>query len=126
MHVFVAFDQEGHRYRVGVDSFAEVSLVSPRLIKKHWAVTTGPVVIMRGIGGGKAVHKQVNVPLRSQWGAPLDELEMFAAEPPNGVDILMGLDIQEKMGAVIDRRAATVTMLQHKLEIRTDPSPEVT
>ena len=126
VHVFVAFDQEGYRYRVGMDSFAEVSLVSPRLIKEHWAMTNDPGVIMRGIGGGKEVHKQVTVPLRSQWGAPLDELERFAAEPPNGVDILMGLDIQEKLGAVIDRRAATVTMLKHKLEIRTAPSPEVT
>ena len=85
VHVFVAFDQEGHRYRVGVVSFAEVSLVSPRLIKKHWAMTNGPCVIMPGIGGGKEVHKQVTVPLRSQLGAPLDELEMFAADPPNGV-----------------------------------------
>ena len=122
----MAFDQEGYRYRVGVDSFAEVSLISPRLIKEHWAVTNGPGVIMRGIGGGKEVHKQVTVPPRSQWGAPLDELEMFAAEPPNGVDVLMGLDIQEQLGAVTYRRAATVTMLQHKLEIRTAPTPEVT
>ena len=50
VHVFIAFDQEGCRYRAGVDSFAEVSLISPRLIKEHWTVTNGPGVIMRGIG----------------------------------------------------------------------------
>ena len=45
VHVFIAFevsfDDDGTAYHVGVDSFAEVSLISPRLVKEmaasYWA-----------------------------------------------------------------------------------------
>jgi hypothetical protein len=32
----VAFDKLGNRYRVGVDSYAEISLISPTLVKPSW------------------------------------------------------------------------------------------
>ena len=37
-HVFTAFDVAGKMYRVGVDSFAEISLISSAKIQGSWEV----------------------------------------------------------------------------------------
>ena len=35
-HTFVAFDKLGNRYRVGVDSYAEISMISKKAVKASW------------------------------------------------------------------------------------------
>ena len=36
VHTFVAFDKLGNRYRVGVDSYAEISMISKKAVKPSW------------------------------------------------------------------------------------------
>ena len=126
VHVFTAFDTEGAMYRVGVDSFAEISLIAPHLVKDHWDKNTEASVSMKGIGGRKVAEHCVTVPLKAQWGAPTDHFDVFAIEPPHGVDILMGLDIQDKLGTIINREQSTVSFSRHKLVIKTELSATVT
>ena len=126
VHVFTAFDSDGTSYRVGVDSFAEISLISPQLVKNDWSQRTGSGMRMKGIGKAVVADHSVTVPLKSQWGAPTDYFDLFALEPPHGVDILMGLDIQDKLGTIINREQATVSFTRHKLVIKTEPSILVT
>ena len=41
-------------------------------------------------------------------------------DTPKGVDILMGLDIQDVLGTVIDRPASTIMFDLHKVNVKTD------
>ena len=122
VHIFIAFDEEGRSYRVGVDSFAEVSLISPTFVRKHWNTHTNANVNLSGIGGKRLASIAADVPLRLQWAAPLDTHAMFISETPPSVDILMGLDVQDRLGTHIDRINGTVSFSCHKLNIKTEPS----
>ena len=79
-----------------------------------------------GIGGRKRANEFTTMPFQAQWGAATDQFDLYAIKPPNGVDILMGLDIQDVLGTVIDRERSTVSCLFHKLNIKTEPSAIVT
>ena len=47
-------------------------------------------------------------------------------DTPKGVDILMGLDIQDVLGTVIDRPASTIMFDLHKVNVKTDRADTVT
>ena len=65
IHTFVAFDKLGNRYRVGVDSYAEISLISPTLVKPSWDTIelNAASIQMSGIGGKELATKAVTLPL---------------------------------------------------------------
>ena len=41
-------------------------------------------------------------------------------DTPEGVNILMGLDIQDKLGTIINRPASTITFESQKLNVKTE------
>ena len=96
------------------------------MVQKHWKTKRTREIVFNGIGGKRLANEAVIVPMRTQWGAPLDAFEMYASEPPPGTDMLMGLDIQDKLGTIIDRQKGTVSFSTHKLSIKTEPSLLVT
>ena len=49
----------------------------------------------------------VVLPSLLQWGQPAVNMSLHVGDTPYGVDNLMGLDIQDKLQAVIDRPART-------------------
>ena len=65
VHVFTAFDDLGNPYRVGVDSFAEISLIDPDVIKPQWN-RTSKQVWASGIGGKKLASEFMTMPFRAQ------------------------------------------------------------
>lgn len=94
IHTFVAFDELGNRYRVGVDSYAEMS---PSGVKPNWDTIDlkAASIRMSGIGGKELATKAVKMPIRLQWGQPAFGSTLYVGDIPKGVDILMGLDIQD-------------------------------
>ena len=79
-----------------------------------------------GIGGKKLASEFTTMPFKAQWGAATDQFDLYVIKPPDGIDILMGLDIQDVLGTVIDREHSTVKFSFHKLNIKTEPSARVT
>ena len=128
IHTFVAFDDDGRPYRVGVDSFAEISLISPKMSDRttNWTRNTGCGISMRGLGGKRVASETVTMKFRAQWAAPCDEFELVEYDTPFGVDILLGLDIQDKLGTIIDRPRGLVKFEKYKLNIKTEHADEVT
>ena len=97
-------------YRVGVDSFAETSLISSAKIQDSWEVTElhAAPVRMAGIGGEKVASKAVTLPISLQWAQKHVDMQLYVGDTPEGVAILMGLDIQEPLGTVIDRPVSVI------------------
>ena len=64
IHTFVAFDKLGNRYRVGVDSYAEISMISTNAVKASWDTINlkAAAVKMSGIGGLKLANKAMVLP----------------------------------------------------------------
>ena len=57
---------------------------------------------MSDIGGKELATKAVMLPLHMQWGQPMLNSKLYVGDTLKGVDILMGLDIQDYLGTVID------------------------
>ena len=100
VHVFTAFDDRGNPYRVGVDSFAEISLIDPDVIKPQWNRTRKQVWASE-IGGKQLASEFTTMPFKAQWGAATDQFDLYVIKPPDGIDILMGSDIQDVLGTII-------------------------
>ena len=81
---------------------------------------------MSGIGGKELATKAVKMPIRLQWGQPTFGSTLYVGDTPKGVDILMGLDIQDVLGTVIDRPASTIMFNLHKITVKTDRADTVT
>ena len=128
IHTFVAFDKAGNRYRVGVDSYAEISMISTKAIKASWETIDlkAAAVKMSGIGGSKLANKAVTLPTLLQWGQPPVNMTLYVGDTPYGVDILMGLDIQDQLQTVIDRPASTIMFHRQKVNVKTDVADTVT
>ena len=128
VHVFTSFDAAGKMYRVGVDSFAEISLISAAIIQGLWQVTElhAAPVRMVGIGGGKIASKAVTLPISLQWAQKPVDMQLYVGDTPEGVDILMGLDIQEPLGTIIDRPASVIRFQSQKVEVKTESTAKVT
>ena len=116
IHTFVAFDKLGNRYCVGVDSYAEISMISTKVVKASWDTIDlkAAAVKMSGIGGSKLANKAVVLPTLLQWGQSPVNMSLYIGDTPYGVDILMGLDIQDKLQTVIDRPASTIMFHKQK------------
>ena len=110
VHTFVLFDKLGNRYRVGVDSYAEISMITTKAVKASWDTIDlkAAAVKMSDIGGTKLANKAIILPTLLQWGQPPVNVSLYVGDTPYGVDILMGLDIQDKLQTVIDRPASTI------------------
>ena len=87
-------------YRISVGSYAEISLISPRRVQANWETTEllAASVYMSGIGGKEMATKSLDLNMKLQWGQPDVGMRMYVGDMPEGVDILMGLDIQDRLG----------------------------
>jgi hypothetical protein len=128
IHTFVAFDKLGNRYRIGVDSYAEISMISKKVVKPSWDTIDlkAAAVKMSGVGGSKLANTAVILPTLLQWGQPPVNMSLYVGETPHGVDILMGLDIQDALETVIDRPASTIMFHKQKVNVKTDTADTVT
>ena len=81
-----------------------------------------------GIGGEKVANKAVTLPISLQWAQkPVDmQLYSYVGDTPEGVAILMGLDIQEPLGTVIDRPASVIRFQSKQMEVKTESTLKVT
>ena len=128
VHTFVAFDKLGNRYRVGVDSYAEMAMISKKVVKASWDTVDlkAAAVKISDVGGSKLANKAVLLPTSLQWGQPPVNMSLYVGDTPYGVDILMGLDIQDKLQTVINRPASTIMFLKQKVNVKTDNADTVT
>ena len=130
IHKFIAFDKLGNRYRVGVDSYAEISLISPSVVRESWDTTdlNAASIGMSGIGGKKLATKAVKLPIQLHWKQPAFDSRLYdiVGATPEGVDILMDLNIQDELGTVIDRPASTIMFSSQKVNVKTDIADRVT
>ena len=53
-------------------------------------------------------------------------MQLYVGDTPEGVDILMGLDIQEPLGTIIDRPASVIRFQSQKIEVKTESTSKVT
>ena len=81
---------------------------------------------MSGIGGKELATKAVKMPIRLQWGQPAFGTTLYVGDTPKGVDIMMGLDIQDVLGTAIDRPVSTIMFNLHKVNVKTDRADTVT
>ena len=81
---------------------------------------------MVGIGRGKIASKAVTLPISLQWAQKPVDMQLYVGDTPEGVDILMGLDIQEPLGTIIDRPASVIRFQGQKVEVKTESTARVT
>ena len=119
--VFNAFLPSGHRVTVGPDTFCDVSMISPAQVDPAWPATkVNDPLWLNGIGGTTVCDTVVQVPLRLQWGAPTDTLLMYVGETPPGVDVILGRDMLNVLGGMLDCSADRFFVKAHKLDIPLD------
>ena len=111
-----------------MDSYAEISMISTKAVKASWDTIDlkAAAVKMSGIGGSKLANKAVVLPTLLQWGQPPVNMSLYIGDTPYGVDILMGLDIQDKLQTVMDRPASTIMFHKQKVNVKTDNADTVT
>ena len=69
-----------------------------------------PQFNVRGIGGlSSPVSTAVQVPIRLQYGAPLTYIYAYIGATPSNVDLLMGCDVLDFLGAEVNRKSFTTT-----------------
>ena len=112
--VFNAFTgkapHSSHRITVGPDSFADITLIAPAAVHPKWNTVTVPQFSVRGIGGlSSPVSTAVQVPIRLQYGAPLTYIYAYIGATPSNVDLLMGCDVLDFLGAEVNRKSFTTT-----------------
>ena len=114
MGIFNAFiphcdpsDHDDTCITVGPDLFADVSLIDPSVVDPSWESVDLPPVAVSGFDGLSLnlLVKAVQVPLRLQWGAPINHGYAFVAPTPANVDFLMGCNVMDafRQGTTIDR-----------------------
>ena len=97
--VFNAFLLSGQLLTVGPDTFCDISMISPSKVDPAWLSTrVADPLWLDGIGGNTSCDVVVQVPLRLQWGAPVDSLLMYVGETPPGVDVILGRDMLNVLG----------------------------
>ena len=66
-------------YRIGVDSYAEISLKSPRKVHADWEITElmAASVRMSGIVGKEMATKSLGLNMKLQWGQPGIGMRMY-------------------------------------------------
>ena len=114
-------DHNDTRITVGPDSFADVSLIDPSVVDPSWESVDLPPVSVSGFDGlsSNLLVKAVKVPLRLQWGAPINPVDAFVAPTPANVDFLMGCDVMDAFGrgTTIDRGATRVVFPSERLSV---------
>ena len=77
--------------RVGVDRYAEVSLISSTKVQGSWEVTDlhAAPVRMVGIGGRKVSSKAVTLPISLQCAQKPVDMQLYVGDTPVGVDIIL-------------------------------------
>ena len=119
--VFNGFLPSGSRLTIGPDTFCDVSMIDPAKVDPTWPSrkVTSPMWL-NGIGGTAALDTVVLVPVRLQWGAPVDTLLMYVGATPPGVDVIMGRDVLNALGGIVDCTADRFFVAAHKLDIPID------
>ena len=95
----------GHKVVIGVDTYAEVSLVSKRITSTTWRRTTTTPLKMAGLGTA-TVGDRVEVPVQFRTKEAMEHI--FARESetqhlPPGIDLLIGTKDQRRMKMKIDQ-----------------------
>ena len=95
----------GHKVVIGVDTYAEVSLVSNRITSTNWRRTTTTPLKMAGLGTA-TVGDRVEVPVQFRTKEAMEHI--FARESetqhlPPGIDLLIGTKDQRRMKMKIDQ-----------------------
>ena len=90
-------------------------------IDPSWESVDLPPVAVSGFDGlsSNLLVKAVKVPLRLQWGAPINHVYAFVAPTPANVDFLMGCDVMDAFGrgTTIDRGATRVVFPSERLSV---------
>ena len=119
--VFNGFLSSGKRVTVGPDTFCDVSMITPECVDPTWPTQKVQHPIwLDGIGGHAALDTVVEVPIQLQWAAPTDTLLMYVGPTPPGVDIIMGRDVLNALGGVVDCNASRFFATSHQLDIPID------
>jgi hypothetical protein len=109
------------RVTVGPDTFADISLIDPSIVDPSWDAIDLPPISVSGFDGPSSslLVRAVRVPLRLQWGAPVNHIYAFVAPTPANVDFLMGCDVMDAFGrgATVDRGAKRVIFPSERLAI---------
>ncbi len=90
VEIFLGLTQKESAVRIGVDSYCEGTLISSPIVGSHLIIHPSPIT-MSGIGGSSISPGYVNLPLRLQWGAPMDTIAAYVVDPrviPPNCDIL--------------------------------------
>ena len=106
------------RLTIGPDSFADVSIIAEDAVDPTWQTVEVAPIAVKGIGGPAKptqLTTAVRIPLQLQWAAQTVFVYAYISQPPAGVDLLMGCDIIDFLGAKIDRTANRVLFDKLKL-----------
>ena len=98
----VGHDPQGKPIVVAPDSMADATLIHPTKVSPEWTRLDPVPMQVHGIGN-TTISEHVQVPIRQQWGAPIDCLTAYIAKTPQGVDLLLGVDNIDRLAIVVDR-----------------------
>ena len=95
----------GHKVVIGVDTFAEVSLISDRITSTTWKRTSTKPLRMSGLGSA-TMGDRVMVPVQFRAKEVTEQIEARESDIkhlPPGIDLLIGTKDQRRMKMKIDQ-----------------------
>ena len=92
---------------MGADTYSEVTLISNEVDDSGWEVLSTEPLELVGVGEGSAwIGNKVKAPLKFRTGRETIMVEARMCDPkhlPQGVDVLLGTDIQHTMKMKVDQ-----------------------
>lgn len=115
------FDDKGRSMIMGIDSYAEVSLIHPKAVDPEWKITQSEGCELEGIGDPSPAGKQVSVPVSFRWAMKPVHIRARIRVPPDGVTLLVGIPATRILNAIIDIPNDRLFIGVLSLEVDTEP-----
>ena len=116
---YVGFDDHDHGITIAPDTMADLTMIKRSVVRPEWRRLDALPRSVSGIGKAE-LSERVLVPVRQQWGAQMDYLPAYIGDTPPGIDLLMGVDSIDTLGAMPDHHNHRVIMKKHGMVIPTD------
>jgi hypothetical protein len=108
--VILMHDTAGNPLICGIDPLSDVSIIGASNVSPDWT-TYNTMVPLAGLGtttNGQLTDKCVECPLHLQYGRRHDLLDFHVHSLPGGLDCIMGVDLLDRMGCIVDRNSFRV------------------
>ena len=132
VHLHMAFDRQSKGYKVGMDSFAEASVIRAGAVNPEWIQWKEDAVKERltGLGGTVIGDHSVRMELAQRMNLGIDHLTALVVDDlPGGIDIIIGKHHQRLLGLVHSQHMANRYHLKnenHDVTIQAEPAEVLT